>query len=77
MSENDIWEHYDKKGVIGIGTYGNIYKGINKNTGNYCAIREIIKSKYTSLNNSPFNEKEIKELYKKIQLSEKYLFFIF
>ena len=64
MSENDIWEHYDKKGVIGIGTYGNIYKGINKNTGNYCAIREIIKSKYTSLNNSPFNEEAIKELYK-------------
>ena len=63
MSENDIWKNYDKKEVIGVGTYGNIYKGINKNTGDYCAIREILKSKYISLNNSPFNEKKIKELF--------------
>ena len=63
MSENDIWKKYAKKEIIGVGTYGNIYKGINKSTGDYCAIREIVKSKYISLNNSSFNEKKIKELY--------------
>ena len=63
MSENDIWKKYAKKETIGVGTYGNIYKGINKSTGDYCAIREIVKSKYISLNNSSFNEKKIKELY--------------
>ena len=63
MSENDIWKKYAKKETIGVGTYGNIYKGINKITGDYCAIREILKSKYISLNNSSFNEKKIKELY--------------
>ena len=63
MSENDIWKYYYKKEIIGTGTYGNIYKRINKKTGDYCAIKEIIKNKYKSFNNSSFDEKKFKEIY--------------
>ena len=51
-----IWEKYKKKGIIGIGKYGNIYKGINKKTGQYVAIKEISKK---MINNKNLNESEI------------------
>ena len=59
MAENNIWAKYEKKEILGSGTYGNVYKGINKNTGNYVAIKEIDKNKYKSEINIIFNESEI------------------
>ena len=50
MSKSGISEEYEKKELISIGTYGNIYKGINKKTGTYVAIKEINKIKYQSIN---------------------------
>ena len=41
MIENGIWEKYEKKELIGSGSYGNVYKALNKDTGNYVAIKEI------------------------------------
>jgi len=58
MSKSGISEEYEKKELISIGTYGNIYKGINKKTGTYVAIKEINKIKYQSINDSSFNKKE-------------------
>ena len=58
MSKSGILEEYEKKELISIGTYGNIYKGINKKTGTYVAIKEINKIKYQSINDSLFNKKE-------------------
>ena len=40
-----IWEKYDKKELIGTGTYGKIFKAKNLETGNYVAIKEIQKKK--------------------------------
>ena len=51
-----IWEKYDKKELIGTGTYGNIFKAKNKEKGNYVAIKEIPKKKS---NNKLLNEIEI------------------
>ena len=51
-----IWEKYKKKGIIKNGKYGNIYKGINKETGNYVAIKEISKK---MMNDKYFNKNEI------------------
>ena len=59
MSKSGISEEYEKKELISIGTYGNIYKGINKKTGTYVAIKEINKIKYQSINDSSFNKKEL------------------
>ncbi len=57
---SNIWEKYEKKDPpIGSGTYGNVYKGIDKNTGNYVAIKEIDKNKYKSEINIILNESEI------------------
>ena len=41
-----------------MGIYGNIYKGINKQTGNYVSIKEINKNKYQLIQNSVFNKDE-------------------
>ena len=57
MTENNIWEKYEKKEILGTGAFSNVYKGINKTTGDYVAIKEIDKNKYKSANN--INESEI------------------
>ena len=41
MIENGIWEKYEKKELIGSGSYGNAYKALNKDIENYVAIKEI------------------------------------
>ncbi len=76
-----IWEKYKKKGIINIRKYGNIYKGINKETGNYVAIKEIskkmINDKYLNKNeiiNEIKNENIIK--IKDIFDTQKYLYII-
>ena len=51
-----IWGKYEKKELIGSGTYGNIFKGVDKKTGNYVAIKEITKMK---ANNTFLKEIEI------------------
>ncbi len=51
-----IQEKYEKKEIIGTGTYGNIFKGVDKKTGNYVAIKEITKMK---ANNAFLNKIEI------------------
>ena len=45
-----IWGKYEKKELIGTGTYGNIFKGQNKETGNYVAIKEITKKNNQIIN---------------------------
>ena len=65
MASNDIWTNFIEKGIISHGIFGSIYKGINKQTGNYVGIKEINKLKYKKLSGTPFNEEEIE---KKINL---------
>ena len=59
MSKIEIWEKYEKKEKISNGTYGNILKAKNKETGYYVAIKEIEKEKYNKINGKIFDEKEI------------------
>ncbi len=59
MASNDIWTNFTEKGIISQGIFGSIYKGINKQTGNYVAIKEINKLKYKKLSGTPFKEEEI------------------
>ena len=59
MSSNDIWTNYTEKAVLSNGIFGQIYKGIDKTTGNYVAIKEINKLKYKKLSGTPFKEEEI------------------
>ena len=43
MSNNEIFKKYEIKEALSMGTYGKIYKGIKKETGNYIVIKEILK----------------------------------
>ncbi len=47
MSKINIWEKYSKETKINSGTYSLVYKAKNIKTGNYVAIKEINKQKYT------------------------------
>ena len=65
MSSNDIWTYFTEKAVLNTGIFGQVFKGIDKKTGNYVAIKEINKLKFKKLTGSPFKEDE---LLKKINL---------
>ena len=71
MSNNEIFKKYEIKEALSMGTYGKIYKGINKETGNYIVIKEILKTKYYSMNNSLFNAIEcMKKMKTNININE-------
>ena len=59
MSKNEIWNKYEKKTMIGSGSYSYVYKGINKSTGIYVAIKEINKEKYMEKTKLCFQESDI------------------
>ena len=59
MSSNDIWTYFTEKAVLNTGIFGQVFKGIDKKTGNYVAIKEINKLKFKKLTGSPFKEDEI------------------
>ena len=47
MTENEIWNKYEKEGNrIGYGTYGDVYKIKNKENGYYYALKVIDKEKF-------------------------------
>ena len=54
-----IWKKYEKGKRIGYGSYSNVYKAKNKETGNFVAIKEIDKEKFQSSTKSYFKEGEI------------------
>ena len=54
-----IWNKYEKGKRIGYGSYSNVYKAKNKETGNYVAIKEIDKEKFQSSSKSYFMESDI------------------
>ena len=58
----DIWEKYKKMEIIGVGRFGSVYRGKNKETNEYVAIKVIKKIK---INNERI-KKEI-EIMKKIK----------
>ena len=60
--KENIWDEYTQEKVLGIGTYGKIYKAFNKKKGNYVAIKEIDKSKYTLTTKNIFSEAEIMKI---------------
>ena len=53
----DIWEKYEKIEIIGSGSYADVYRAKNRNTGEYVAIKEIKKMKIE--NKTILNEIEI------------------
>ena len=58
----DIWKRYEKVSPIGFGTYGKVYKVKNKATGQYYALKEIIKSKFEVLEAQIPNIEAINEI---------------
>ena len=54
-----IWNKYEKGKRIGYGSYSNVFKAKNKETGNYVAIKEIDKEKFQSSSKSYFTESDI------------------
>ena len=60
----DNCKNYTNFQRIGTGSYGNIYKALNKKTNSYVAIKEIDKTKYNTLTNEIFNETEIMNIIK-------------
>ena len=46
MSEINIWKKYKKIQKIGISSFECVYKGKNKEKGNYVIIKEIEKKKF-------------------------------
>ena len=56
MKKDTIWNQYKDKFIIGIGTYGPIYKAYDLNSKNYVAIKEIDKIRYKQINNSNLKE---------------------
>ena len=64
MTENEIWNKYEKEeNRIGYGTFGDVYKVKNKETGYYYALKVIDKQKFNESTN--LLKKEI-EIMKKI-----------
>ena len=57
-------KNYTKFERIGAGSYGNIYKALNKKTNNYVAIKEIDKIRYNTLTKEIFKEVEIMNIIK-------------
>jgi len=45
VKERNIWDKYEKIRCIGSGTYAEVYEGINKENGDYVAIKRINKYK--------------------------------
>ena len=60
----DNCKNYTKFERIGTGSYGNIYKALNKKTNSYVAIKEIDKIRYNQLTNEIFKEAEIMNIIK-------------
>ena len=56
----DIWKKYDKIEYIGSGSYGDVYKGKNKLSSEYVAIKEIKKMRIKT-NKVILNEIKIME----------------
>ncbi len=61
MLENDIWDKYENRGIIGSGGFSYVYKALNKKLGYYVAIKEINKKKYKEKTKLIFKESEIME----------------
>ena len=61
MIQNDIWDKYEQKGIIGSGSFSFVYKAINKKSGNYVAVKEINKEQYKEKTKLIFKESEIME----------------
>ena len=60
----DVWKKYKKINVIGIGTYGKVYKVQNIQNGYYFAIKEIDKTQ----NKLSKDIKKLKTIYKENNL---------
>ena len=58
MIKNDIWNKYIKKEILAITPYSKIYKGENKNSGNYVAIKEINKERFSLYTKVTFKKNE-------------------
>ena len=59
MIQNDIWDKYENRGIIGSGGFSYVYKALNKKLGYYVAIKEINKEKYKEKTKLIFKESEI------------------
>ena len=46
MSDMNVWEKYEKIKKIGVSSFECVYKGKNKEKGNYVIIKEIEKQKF-------------------------------
>ncbi len=66
MTNINIWEKYEKNKKIGASSFECIYKGKNKEKGNYVVIKEIEKKKIREYYN--ISEKEFINLIKKENL---------
>ena len=67
MIKNDIWNKYIKKEILAITSYSKIYKGEIRKSGNYVAIKEINKERFTLYTKLTFKKKEqMKQLNHKI-----------
>ena len=63
MSNINIWEKFKKICKIGHGTYGEVYKVKNIETGQYYAIKQIEKRRFEGNKDKLLNEvKKIKEI---------------
>ena len=57
MTENEIWNKYEKEeNRIGYGTFGDVYKVKNKETGYYYALKVIDKQKFNESTNLKINK---------------------
>ena len=45
MNDINVWEKYEKMKKIGVSSFECVYKGKNKEKGNYVIIKEIEKKK--------------------------------
>ena len=59
MSNINVWEKYEKLNTIEFGSYGDIYKVRNKQTGYYYTIKEIKKEIYNQSKNILLKKIEI------------------
>ena len=46
MSDINVWEKYEKIKKLGVSSFECVYKGKNKEKGNYVIIKEIEKKKF-------------------------------
>ena len=58
MIKNDIWNKYIKKEILAITSYSKIYKGEIRKSGNYVAIKEINKERFSLYTKVTFKKNE-------------------